>query len=146
MLQLRSRSRGAARRTRRAGVSLIEVLVAVSLLSLSLLALARISPMLSEYGRRNAVVLNRAYVLQQQGDRLLAIPYDSLARVTTGATTLTLQGQRWKRTITMTDSASMKKIVLVVQPLSVASTLSVPDTLVLWRASTTTCALNTSIC
>lgn len=151
MLPLRSAVGAAAvsrapRLRSRAGVSLIEVLVAVSLLSISLLALARISPMLSQYGRKNDMQLNRAYVLQEQGDRLMAIPYDSLYKVKTGSTTLTMQGQKWKRTVTMTDSASMKKIVLIVQPLSTTSTLSVPDTVVLWRSSSTTCALNTNIC
>lgn len=130
----------------RAGMSLVEVLVAVSLLSISLLALARISPLLSQYGRRNDVQLNRAYVIQEQGDRLMALPYDSLKNVQTGTKTLTIQGQSWRRTITMTDSASMKKIVLIVKPLSTMPALQKPDTVVIWRAGGTSCVLNTNAC
>jgi len=135
---------------RRSGVSLVEVLVAVSLLSLSLLALARISPLMNTYGRKNDMQLNRAYVLQQQADRIMAMP-DSLISNTgltgslvTGTKTLTIQGYKWQRTVSMTNSSGMQKIMLIMKPLSVSTSLQKPDTLILWRAPTSTCLLNTT--
>lgn len=133
---------------RRSGVSLVEVLVAVSLLSLSLLALARISPLMNQYGRRNDVQLNRAYVLQQQSDRIMAMPYTNFTNgsLVTGTKTLTIQGYKWQRTVTVSDSVGMKKVVLIMKPLSVATTLQKPDTLILWRGPSASCLLNTITC
>ena len=135
---------------RRGGVTLVEVLVAVSLLSISLLALARVSPLMNTYGRKNDVRMNRNYVLQQQADRIMAMP-DSLITNTaitgslvTGTKTLTIQGFKWQRTITVTTSGSMQKILLVMKPLSVPSSLQTPDSLTLWRAASSTCLLNTT--
>ena len=135
---------------RRAGVTLVEVLVAVSLLSISLLALARVSPLMNTYGRKNDIRMNRNYVLQQQADRIMAMP-DSLITNTaltgslvTGTKTLTLQGFKWQRTVTVTTSGSMQKILLVMKPLSVPSSLQTPDSLTLWRSASTTCLLNTT--
>ena len=139
-----------ARRRRRSGVSLVEVLVAVSLLSLSLLALARISPLMNQYGRKNDVQLNRAYVLQQQADRIMAMP-DSLITNTSltgglvvGTKTLTIQGYKWQRSVSLSTSGSLQTITLIMTPLSFGSALNKPDTLVLYRASAQTCYLNTT--
>lgn len=131
---------------RRSGVSLVEVLVAVSLLSLSLLALARISPLLNQYGRKNDVQLNRAYVLQEQADRIMAMPYTNFTdgSLIVGTKTLTIQGYNWQRTVTVSDSVGMKKVVLIMKPLSTSSALQKPDTLVLWRAQSASCYLNTT--
>lgn len=134
----------------RRGVSLVEVLVAVSLLSISLLALARISPLMNTYGRKNDIRLNRNYVLQQQADRIMAMP-DSLITNTaltgslvTGTKTLTIQGFKWQRTVTVTTSGSMQKILLVMKPLSVVKSLQTPDSLTLWRSTFGACLLNTT--
>ena len=135
---------------RRSGVTLVEVLVAVSLLSISLLALARVSPLMNTYGRKNDIRLNRNYVLQQQADRIMAMP-DSLITNTgltgslvTGSKTLTLQGFKWQRTVTVTSSGSMQKILLVMKPLSVPAALQTPDSLTLYRTSPSSCVLNTT--
>ena len=135
-------------RRRRSGVSLVEVLVAVSLLSLSLLALARVSPLMNQYGRKNDVQLNRAYVLQQQGDRIMAMPYANFTNgsLITGTKTLTIQGYKWQRSVTVSDSVGMKKVVLIMKPLSTSSALQKPDTVVLWRGPGATCLLNTLTC
>lgn len=155
MTQLRSHRRGSAAvgeataLRARPGVSLIEVIVAVTLLSVSLLALARISPMLSQYGRRNDMSLNRAYVLQQQGDRLMAMRYTVLLSslpVGTTTKTITVRGMKWQRSVTRLDSVGMQKLTLVVKPLSPIPSLRRPDTLVLWRGTPSGCALNMNSC
>lgn len=133
----------------RHGVSLVEVLVAVTLLSISLLGLARISPLLSQYGRKNDVQLNRAYVLQQQADRLMAMNFTVLENtVPAGSTTatITVQGQTYRRSIVRLDSVGMHKITLIIKPLSVPTALQRADSLVFWRGRPSGCALNTSSC
>jgi len=132
----------------RRGVSLVEVLVAVSLLSLSLLALARISPLMNSYGRKNDIQLNRAYVLQQQADRIMAMPDTAIVSGTLvqGTKTLTIQGYKWQRTVTVTTVSGMQQITLIMKPLSVASALQKPDTLILYRAPSQSCLLNNNVC
>ncbi len=155
MTQLRSHRRAPATAGEtpalraRPGVSLIEVIVAVTLLSVSLLALARISPLLSQYGRRNDISLNRAYVLQQQGDRLMAMRYtvlESSIPVGTTTTTLTVRNMKWQRSVTRADTVGMHKLTLVIKSLSPIAALRRPDTLVLWRGAPSGCALNMNSC
>ena len=113
------------------------------------LALARISPLLSQYGRRNDVQLNRAYVLQQQADRLMAMKYkvlESSIPVGTTTKTITFLGHSYQRSVTRVDSVGMHRLTLVVTPLSTATALQKPDSLVLWRGFPSGCALNVSSC
>lgn len=122
----------------RRGVSLVEVMVAVSLLTIGLLALARVAPLVTRQGRANDVRMQRAYVVQQQGDRLMALPYDSLVRIPSTTVRLTIGKYRFDRTIAQLDSFGMKKITLTIKPIPPAGTTDTmpwkAERLVVWRA------------
>lgn len=139
--------RSSVRRARRAlesrlrprrGVSLVEVMVAVSLLTIGLLALARVAPLVTRQGRANDVRMQRAYVVQQQADRLMALPYDSLVRITSGTTRFKVGKYSFDRTLAMLDSMGMKKVTLTIKPIPPAGTRDTmpyrAERLVVWRA------------
>jgi prepilin-type N-terminal cleavage/methylation domain-containing protein len=76
MMNFRIRRRAARSR---AGFSLVEVMMAMTLLSIILLSLARITMTLSKRGRENGLVAKRTFALIKEANRFGAIPFDTLA-------------------------------------------------------------------
>lgn len=134
----RARRALATRLHLRRGVSLVEVMVAVSLLTISLLALARVAPMVTRQGRANEVRMQRAYIVQQQADRLMALPYDSLARISSNTVRLRIGRISFDRTIALLDSMGMKKITMTIKPIPPVGTRDTmpyrAERLIMWRA------------
>jgi prepilin-type N-terminal cleavage/methylation domain-containing protein len=64
---------------RRAGFSIIELLVAITILGIALSSLARLTVTVSQRGRSNDLAAKRTFVLQQQANLVGAIPYVRLA-------------------------------------------------------------------
>ena len=68
----------------RHGFSLVEVMMAMTLLSVILLSMARMSMVVSQRGRANDIVAKRTAVLIQQANKFGAMPYDSLITIHAG--------------------------------------------------------------
>ena len=64
---------------RRAGFSIIELLVAITILGVALSSLARLTVTVSQRGRSNDLAAKRTFVLQQQANLVGAMPYARIA-------------------------------------------------------------------
>lgn len=127
----------------RAGMSLVEVMIAVALLAAVALSLATITPKIASSGRGNDIRARRALVVQQQVEWLLGQRWAAIdsGYITTGSTTLTSQGITFQRTISLGStkgSNSADTVTLIVTPqISNGGTLNNPDTTVMIRGRMT---------
>src|SRR5262249_39665385 len=72
----------------RKGFSLIEIMVAMTILSIVLMSLAKISTQLGIRARGNDIIAKRNAVLQLEANKLGAVPYATLATWSTSTQTL----------------------------------------------------------
>ena len=119
----RSTRRREGARRRRNGFSLVEIVVAMTLLSIVLLSLAKLSTVVGVRGRANAVVLKRNAALQVEVNKLGAIPYGNLAGWSTTLakdTVDTLNGFVYKRRVKVTaaTSGARSTVKILVMPMS----------------------------
>jgi Prokaryotic N-terminal methylation motif len=121
--RLNSRSRLSVRSGRpRAGMTLIEVIVACSLLALTFTSLTALSVKLAARNRSNASVEQRTATFFEQVNRVESMPYDSLTKYLTNDSVLVGKSYYvWNYTI---DAESLstsgrqryRKITLIVTP------------------------------
>ena len=100
---------------RKGGFSLIEVLVALTLLSIILMSLARVTFQMAATGRTAEVVAKRNAALIEEANKYNAMPYAQLASV--GATTLTFGDFKFQRTVTATVTGARTQIKIVIVPI-----------------------------
>ena len=116
MTTLRSR-RSAARRPRdrrRAGFSLLEVMVAMTMLSIVLMSLAKLSTIISVRSTSADLVAKRTAILQLEANKFGAMPFDSLRLFSTTTVTRTLGGFGYSRAITRVDNSSTRSTIKIV--------------------------------
>lgn len=117
------RSRSRAPRQRR-GLSLIEVIIAVMLLSIMMTFVGHISAGLSQSNRRNDVIAKRTFAMQQQASVIGALPFASLTATLLPATkNFTLGDFTYTRRVTITTGGNTS----IGQTASIAITI-VPQT------------------
>ena len=118
----RTRTRLRARSRRRSGMTLIEVIVACSLLALTFTSLTALSVKLAARNRSNAYVEQRTATFFEQINRVESMPYDSLTKYLVTDSVKTGEGYYvWNYTI---DAESLstsgrqryRKITLTVTP------------------------------
>ena len=96
----------------RSGMTLVELVVAMTILSFVLLAMSGMFVMVSRRGTANEADLRRAAYLQQTASWLQAISFDSLsAKAKTDS--VKLSGAWYVRRVTVADSAATRKFVTV---------------------------------
>lgn len=103
--------------TNRRGFSLIEVMVAMTLLAIVMLSLAKMSVTVATIGRTNDIIAKRNAVLQMEANKLGAVPFDSLATFSTTTKSFT-QGTfgYTRRLVIQTAGTSRDSIKIVVTP------------------------------
>jgi prepilin-type N-terminal cleavage/methylation domain-containing protein len=100
----------------RKGFSLIEVIIAMTLLAIVLMSLAKMSLMVAVRGRGNDLVAKRTAVLQLEGNKLGALPYSTLSTWSTTTQTLTLGDFTYKRRMAIANTSSNRysiKILII---------------------------------
>jgi prepilin-type N-terminal cleavage/methylation domain-containing protein len=103
----------------RKGFSLIEVMVAMTLLAIVLMSLAKMSLMVSMRGRGNDLFAKRTAVLQLESNKLGAVPYATLSTWPTTTKTLTLGDFTYKRRMAIANTSSSRyTIKIIVIPMS----------------------------
>jgi prepilin-type N-terminal cleavage/methylation domain-containing protein len=75
---------------RRAGFSLVEVIMALTMLAVAMMMLARLSYLVSQRGRSNDLVAKRNAALQQEAGRYGVMSFTDLAKQTIGTTTTSM--------------------------------------------------------
>jgi prepilin-type N-terminal cleavage/methylation domain-containing protein len=127
----RARRSSLRRASLRRGFSLIEVMVAMTILAVVLLSLARFSAAISKRGRENDLVSSRTAALLKEANKFGAMPFDSLATAPSGSVTRTDGGFTYTRRLVNTaDAGNRRTIRIVVTP---ANTAVRADSLTLQR-------------
>lgn len=137
-------SRGTTSRTSsRAGFTLIEVIVSMILLAIAVSSLAGLTHSVSQSSIKVTGAAYRNGVLMQEVNRLIALPYDSLAVGTTGFS-ITSGNYPHTREITVAEpAAKIKTVKIVVDPIN---PLYKPDTVRFIRTNAKTSKVLCTIC
>ncbi|MDB4907678.1 MAG: hypothetical protein JWO05_2462 [Gemmatimonadetes bacterium] len=124
-------------RNDRRGFSLVEVMIAMTLLAIILTSLAKLQVLVSSRGTNNEISTMRNAKLNQLAAFWGGIPYDSLSKQTVGTTVFTTTDFPYTRRITRTASSNGKyyTITLVVVPTRDATK---KDSVVITRSQATT--------
>ena len=107
-----------ARRRARAGLSLIEIMIAMSMLAVVLVTIAQLSLTVARTGRTNDLVARRTAVLQQQAARLGAIPYTTVDTMTSRTSTITVGNVGYTRKLSFTKGTNRVTVKIVIAPSS----------------------------
>jgi type II secretory pathway pseudopilin PulG len=116
-LILRRRTRNHTRRQapRRAGMSIVEIIVAMMLFGTTTIAMAGLSLAVARRAEANALLTKRTALLQQQMNRLQALPYQSLTSAA-GTVTVADASLPHKRKITIITSGSRTRVTVQIIP------------------------------
>lgn len=130
--------------SKRQGFSLVEVMVAMTLLGIVMMSLAKMSVTVATIGRNNDLVAKRNAVLQMEANKLGAMPFDSLATFSTTTKTFTQGKFSYSRRLRITAlSTTRDSIKIVVTP---TSNTAKKDSVVIIRSKPVTNALCMSGC
>jgi len=129
--------------TPRRGFSLIEVIVSMVLLAIAVSSLATMMYSVSQSSMKVTGSAYRNGVLMHEVNRLIALPYDSLA-VGTLSFSATSGAYPHTRTVTITEpTAKLKAVKVIVQP---SNPMYKPDTLKFTRTNAKTSKVLCTIC
>jgi hypothetical protein len=99
----------------RAGVSLVEIIVAMTLFGSVAIAMGGLSLVVARRAEANDTFTKRTAVLQQQMNRLQALPFDSLPSKA-GTVLVSDQAFPHKRTITVMGTGSRTRVTIRIIP------------------------------
>lgn len=103
------------RRSRRcAGFTLVEVIIAMTLLSAVLIILATLSTSVTRRGRLNELTTKRNLALAQQGSRVQTMPWDDVVTLTSGSAQLLVGDFTFNRRFVVTAAGANRRIIRVV--------------------------------
>jgi prepilin-type N-terminal cleavage/methylation domain-containing protein len=120
-----------SQRRRRTGFSLIEVMVALTMLALVTVSLARASTAIAVFGHRNDLIAKRTAVLQMEANKFQAVPFATLATWSTSNVTRTWGDFTYTRRLSIVQqTTSRDSIKIVVVP---SSATSKPDSVTFIR-------------
>ena len=127
---------------KRSGLSLIEVLVAVMILSITMTFVGHISAGLTQSNRRNDIIAKRTFAMQQQANIIGALPFASLTTTVLPATkNFTLGDFTYTRRVTITTSGNTSigqtanLTITIVPQTSYASDTLLKETMTMLRSS-----------
>ena len=100
--------------TNRKGFSLIEVMVAMTVLSIVMMSLAKIGVAVAVKGRTNDLVAKRNAALQLEANKLGTVPFGSLGTWSTTTRTFTLGDFSYTRRTTISSMNMYRYVVKVV--------------------------------
>jgi len=94
--------------TSRKGLSLIEVMVAVMILSIMMAFVGHISSSVAQANRRSEVIAKRTFAMQQQSNIIGAMPYSSItAAILPASKTFTLGDFVYLRRVTLSTTGTV---------------------------------------
>jgi hypothetical protein len=118
-----------------AGFMLVEIVVAMLVTSVAVLALGVMMVRVSRTATGSATAVYQAAALGGEVSRLSALPYDSLSTLAAGCVTISAPPQPYQRCTTINNvSSKVQQLIIVVTPSG--NTLLKPDTVKLVRTKT----------
>lgn len=128
----------------REGFTLIEVMVALTLLSIILLSFADAATAVAVRGRTNDLVAKRTAALQGEANKFATVPFSSLAAWSTADQSFTKGNFTYTRRLSITALASNRdSIKITIVP---ATDTTKKDYAILFRTKPTTSSLLCSSC
>jgi type II secretory pathway pseudopilin PulG len=122
-------------RRQEAGFFLVEIVVAMLITSVAVLALGVMMVRVSRAASTSATAVYEAAALGSEVSRLSALPYDSLSALATGCVTVSTPPQPYQRCTTINNiSSKVQQLIIIVTPSG--NTLLKPDTVKLVRTKT----------
>lgn len=113
------------------GFSLIEMLVAITLLALCLIGVAQVTFVMARRAYSNSGGQARGAILSQQVNQFAAMPFDSL-KGKAGTVTVNKPPMPYTRKITVDSlSPTLARVTIIITP---TNTIFRPDTMVLQRS------------
>lgn len=103
-------------RTARPGFSLIEIIVAMTLLAVVLLSLSGMAAKAAVRAETNDLMTKRTAALQLEASKLGAMPFTTLAALSTASASYTLDGFTYTRRLTRTAGTNRYTIKVVIVP------------------------------
>lgn len=101
------------------GFSLVEVVVAMSLLAIVMVLLASMSLAVGRRGYANSLTTKRNLALAQQASRIGTMPFADVAALTSGTTAMLIGDFSFNRRLTVTGSgANRYTIKIVIAPVA----------------------------
>ena len=91
---------------RRAGFSLVEVIIALTVLAVAMMLLARLSYLVSQRGRTNDLVAKRNAALAQEAGRFGVMGFTDIAKQSSGSTLMLVGDFTFTRRLTITATKS----------------------------------------
>jgi prepilin-type N-terminal cleavage/methylation domain-containing protein len=140
----RSRATLHAPRATRTGLSLIEVLVAIIILSVTMTFVGRISAAMTRYNTTNDVVAKRTFAMQQQANIIGAMPFANLTTTALPASkNFTLGDFNYIRRVSLTTTGTPSigqttlLTITIVPQTGIASDTLKKDSLTMLRSAPT---------
>jgi prepilin-type N-terminal cleavage/methylation domain-containing protein len=99
---------------RRAGFSLVEVIISLTILAVSMMMLARLSWLVSQRGRTNDLVSKRNAALVQEAGRFGVMGFTDIAKQSSGSTLMLVGDFTYTRTLTITATTVNRYTIKVV--------------------------------
>lgn len=101
----------------RAGISLVEIMVAMVVLGVVLAFAGRLTFAVSQFGRLNDLKTKRGFAMQQQANLIGALPYTSLNTTVLPPTKVFVSGDfRYTRRVALSTVGSVTRIALTIVP------------------------------
>ena len=101
----------------RAGISLVEIMVALVVLGVVLAMAGRLTFAVTQFGRLNDLKTKRGFAMQQQMNYIGALPYVSLNTTTLPAAKSFIAGDfRYTRRVALTTAGSVTRIAITIVP------------------------------
>ena len=114
---MKTRAIHSSRKRPRRGFSLVEVLMAMTLLSIVLMSMAKMAFTVAAAGRNNDIVAKRNAVLVQEANKWNAMPFANLVTTATTTQAMTMGDFKFTRRLTVTqNSATRRTIKIVIVP------------------------------
>ena len=110
----RCRSLASLGRTARGGFTLVEAIMSMTILATVMIMLSQLSLVVGERAYRNELTTKRNMALTQQTDRLYALPFDSVAALSSGTTQMLIGDFTFNRRLTVAATTSNRYTIKVV--------------------------------
>jgi Tfp pilus assembly protein PilV len=115
---LHARRQPARPRRPRRGISVIEIMIAVTMLGIIMMSLGRMSVMIARRGRANDITAKRNFALAQQANKYAAMPYANIAAQPTARTRVDAGEFSYYRRLAISQpTPNQYRIVVTVMPM-----------------------------
>ncbi len=111
-----SRPSPRTQKRQRAGITMVEVVVALILLGVTLMALAGLMVQVGQKGREVGTGVHRNATMIEQINYYSAVPYDSLLMLQGGCTTVTQQRTQFEQCVSITPNGDTRAIAIALTP------------------------------